>query len=656
MARPDTAFPQESRGVSLQKLHSVEELERYRRRVIKQHDPDAPNVIVCCGTGCQASMSTEVAEAMREALAEAGAAGRVLPGIKTTGCHGFCSRGPLVVIRPQHIFYQQVKPGDCREIVQETIVKGKLIKRLQYRSPGKQGEFATTVEDIPYYNKQTRIALARIGNIDPYDINDAIAMGAYKGLASALNKMTPEEVIGEVKVSGIRGRGGAGFPAHIKWSSCARHPGPRYIICNADEGDPGAFMDRSILEGDPHSVIEGMLLAAYAVDSSEGYIYVRFEYPLAVRTLIAAIRQAEDLGLLGENILGSGLDFRIRISTGAGAFVCGESTALMASLEGRVGRPRAKYIRSVEKGFRGNPSNLNNVETYANIPEIIFRGGDWYASYGTQKSTGTKIFALTGDVVNVGLVEVPMGIPLSEIVQEIGGGIPNRRKLKAVQTGGPSGGCIPADMQDIPVDFEHLREAGSIMGSGGMIVMDENTCMVEVARYFIKFLVEESCGQCAPCREGLKQMDAILTRITKGQGREGDIDLLKSLSEVMEGFSLCGLGTSAPNPVLSTLRYFQEEYETHIRDKHCPAGVCKSLFQYAIDPQTCTGCTMCAKVCPAAAVIGEKKEPHAINVDACIKCGQCFRKCKFGSITIQRIEAPSTVLSRSKEKQRDYHT
>jgi len=478
--------------------------------------------------------------------------------------------------------------------------------------------------------------LRNCGVIDPLKIEEYIARDGYEALGKVLTSMTPEQVIDEMTKSGLRGRGGAGFPTGLKWESCAKQEGTRYVICNADEGDPGAFMDRSLLEGDPHSVLEGMAICAYAVGSNRGYMYVRAEYPLAVKTLTTAIRQAEALGLLGENIMGSGFDFKVTISTGAGAFICGESSALMASLEGKVGRPRPKYIRSVEKGFRDSPSNLNNVETYANIPDIITNGGDWYKSYGTERSAGTKVFALTGNVYNIGLVEVPMGISLMEIVYGIGGGIPNKRALKGVQTGGPSGGCIPIPhkIPDINVGYGKLAEAGSIMGSGGMIVMDEDTCMIEVSRYFVNFLVEESCGQCTPCREGLIRMREILNRITQGEGREGDVELLDEIGRFTNNFSLCGLGTSAANPVLSTIRYFREEYDAHIRDKKCPSGVCKPLFHYEIDPETCTGCGLCKSKCPVKAITGEKKKTHVIDQSLCIKCMECYKNCKFRSVKI----------------------
>ncbi|MBF0527753.1 MAG: NAD(P)H-dependent oxidoreductase subunit E [Deltaproteobacteria bacterium] len=619
----------------VKKIASPAELEAYRQDLAARIDPKAPRAIVCCGTGCQAAGSLEVVEAMKKAVAQTEWSGRIVPSMKTTGCHGFCSRGPLVVIEPDDLFYQRVKVSDAEDIVKKTLLDGQVIKRLLYK-PANAKEPVAKVHDIPYYAKQTRIVLKNIGKIDPFQIDDALLRGAYAGMVKAITQMTPRQVIDEIMNSKLRGRGGAGFPTGLKWDSCARIPGNRYVICNADEGDPGAFMDRSLLEGDPHSVLEGMAIAAYAVGSSRGYVYVRAEYPLAVRTLVAAIKQAEALGLLGENILGTGFSFKLSISTGAGAFVCGESSALMASLEGKVGRPRPKYIRSVEKGFRDSPSNLNNVETYANIPDIIVNGADWYKSHGTERSTGTKVFALTGNVYNIGLVEVPMGISLKEIVEGIGGGVPNNRELKAVQTGGPSGGCVPIPKKliDINVGFGKLAEIGSIMGSGGMIVMDEDTCMVEVARYFTNFLVEESCGQCAPCREGLIRMLEILTGITQGRGRMEDLDALQEIGNFTTNFSLCGLGTSAANPVLSTIRYYREEYEAHILDKKCWAGVCKPLFRYEVAEKDCTGCGLCKMRCPASAITGEKKKPHVINQDACIKCTECYKGCKFRAIKI----------------------
>ncbi len=622
-------------NIPIVRLASPHDLEEYRKALVASSDPDSPRVVVCCGTGCQATGSVEVIEALRTAVAGADWDGQVLPRIKQTGCHGFCSRGPLVIIEPQDLFYQRVTPADVPEIVTQTLLGGQPVKRLLYKSTESK-DLIPHSRDIPFYSKQTRIVLKNIGKIDPFETKDALAHGAYLALAKALTELSPKQVIDEVTASKLRGRGGAGFPTGVKWQSCARQEGTRYVICNADEGDPGAFMDRSLLEGDPHRVLEGMALAAYAIGSQRGYIYCRAEYPLAVRTLIAAIRQAEGMGLLGDNILGTGFSFHVSISTGAGAFICGESSALMSSLEGKVGRPRAKYIRSTERGFRDSPSNLNNVETYANVPDIILHGGEWYASHGTERSAGTKVFALTGNVHNVGLVEVPMGISLREIVYGIGGGIPNKKELKAVQTGGPSGGCIPIPKKfiDIKVGFGTLAEVGSMMGSGGMIVMDEDTCMVEVARYFIHFLVEESCGQCSPCREGLIRMLEILTRITQGEGRDSDLQDLDEIGTFTNNFSLCGLGTSAANPVMSTIRYFREEYEAHIRDKKCPAGICRSLFHYEIDPETCTGCGLCLKRCPAGAITGEKKMAHLIHQEACIKCMECYKNCKFKSIRI----------------------
>ena len=617
------------------KITSPSGVELFRKELQSRLDPNAPLIIVCCGTGCQAAGSSEVVDKFKQLLSGTDWNGKVIPLVKPTGCHGFCSRGPLVIIEPQDLFYQQVTVDDVEEIVNKTILNNEVIKKLQYK-PANSKEVIPKASDIPYYAKQTRLVLKNIGKVDPTEINDSIVRGSYSALASVLTRMSPQQVIDEVANSKLRGRGGAGFPTGLKWESCARQEGTRYVICNADEGDPGAFMDRSLLEGDPHSVLEGMAICAYAVGSNRGYMYVRAEYPLAVKTLNIAIHQAEALGLLGENIMGTGFDFKVTISTGAGAFICGESSALMASLEGKVGRPRPKYIRSVEKGFRDSPSNLNNVETYANIPDIITNGGEWYRSFGTERSSGTKVFALTGNVYNIGLVEVPMGISLMEIVFGIGGGIPNKRALKGVQTGGPSGGCIPIPhkIPDINVGYGKLAEAGSIMGSGGMIVMDEDTCMIEVSRYFVNFLVEESCGQCTPCREGLIRMREILNRITQGDGREGDVELLTEIGNFTNNFSLCGLGTSAANPVLSTIRYFREEYDAHIRDKKCPSGVCKPLFHYDIDAETCTGCGLCKIKCPVKAITGEKKKTHVIEQALCIKCMECYKNCKFRSVKI----------------------
>lgn len=571
-----------------------------------------------------------------------------------TGCIGFCEMEPLVEIfedgKPR-LLYKKITAERILDAIADYESGGNQKKWIlgQIRDPRgvleedmdnpmngvRPIEGIPFLEEIPFYKKQVKIALRNCGYINPDSIEEYIAKKGYFALIDALKNDSPGHIIEAIKKSGLRGRGGGGFPTGIKWATCAKHHGDRYIICNADEGDPGAYMDRSILEGDPHSVIEGMLIAGYAIGSAQGYIYVRNEYPLAVKRLITAIKQAEKLGLLGNNIAGSDFSFNIKISTGAGAFVCGESTALMASLEGNVGRPRAKYVHTVEKGFRNSPSNLNNVETYANVPAILLKGADWYAGMGTEHSKGTKVFSLVGKVSNTGLVEVPMGISLKEIVADIGGGVPNKKTFKAVQTGGPSGGCIPERFLNLPVDYQKLAEVGSIMGSGGMIVMDQDTCMVDVARYFLDFLKEESCGQCNPCREGIKQMLDILTSICQGNGKEGDIQLLEELGDMVQKFSLCGLGTSAPNPVLTTILYFRNEYEAHIRDKKCVAGVCKALFQYEIDPEACTGCQVCFRKCPQEAVSGEKKKPHVIDQAKCIKCGICYEGCKFNAILIR---------------------
>ncbi len=619
-------------NVNTPRITSPKALEDYRASLASKYGHDVPTVIICCGTGCRPSNAVEVAELLEKGLAEADFQGKIVPHVKATGCHGFCSRGPIVELEPQGIFYQKVKPKDVPEIIEKTIKGGELIKHLQYKDASKK--VFTHTNEIPFYAKQSRLVLKNIGKINPFDIDDAIATGTYGALAKALSSMTPGQIIEEVKTSFIKGRGGAGFPTGIKWESCASQIGNRYIICNADEGDPGAFMDRSLLEGDPHRILEGMAIAAKAIGSNRGYIYVRLEYPLAIQTLTQAIQQAEAMGLLGDNIMGTGFNFKVSLSMGAGAFVCGESSALMSSLEGKVGRPRPKYIRSVEKGFRDSPSNLNNVETYANIPDIILKGGEWYKSIGTKESTGTKVFSLTGNVHNIGLVEVPMGVPLREIIFDIGGGVPKKRAFKAVQTGGPSGGCIPAQHLDIPVSFESLDQVGSIMGSGGMIVMDENICMVEVARYFTHFLVEESCGQCTPCREGLIRMEEILERITHGEGREEDPDTLEEIGKFVTNFSLCGLGTSAANPVLSTIRHFREEYETHIRHKKCPAGVCKPLYSLKIDEEKCVGCGICKKRCPVNAITGDKKKPHVLEIEKCIKCMECHKNCDFAAVIV----------------------
>jgi NADH-quinone oxidoreductase subunit F len=535
-------------------------------------------------------------------------------------------------VEPGEIFYQQVEEPDVAEIFRETVLGGRVVERLLYEDPDTKTR-AERADEIPFYRAQERVVLAGNGLLDPAQISDYIAEGGYKALAKVLASMKPEEVISEVELAGLRGRGGGGFLTARKWRSCREAKGsPKYVICNGDEGDPGAFMDRSIMEGNPHSVIEGMLIGAYAIGSDQGYIYVRNEYPLAVEHLKTAISQAREMGLLGKKILGSSFSFDIRINRGGGAFVCGESTALMASLEGRSGEPRAKYVHTVESGLRAKPTNLNNVETWANVPAIINRGGQWFADLGTEKSKGTKVFSLVGKVVNTGLVEVPMGITLRRIVEEIGGGIPGGRQFKAVQTGGPSGGCIPAEHLDARVDFDELTKLGSMMGSGGMIVMDEDTCMVNVAKYFTEFLQKESCGKCTPCREGLAQMLHILERITKGEGEAGDVESLEALADILEGTALCALGKTAANPVISTIRYFRKEYDVHIQDGRCPAKECRGLFRYEIDSEACKACGICLKNCPEDAITGEKKVPHVINQEKCTLCGTCWDKCPFTAV------------------------
>ncbi len=616
------------------KLTSATKLDQLRQRILTGRKTRQKMVSVCGGTGCHAYKCQDVANAFRREIKRQGLTEEV--ELKVTGCHGFCERGPLTVLHPQGIFYQRLKPSDVPEIVSRTVVNGEIIDRLLYADPA-TGKKVSREDDIPFYRGQHRTLLKNNGRISPTSIEDYIGIGGYSALAKALYRMKPDDVIAEVRHSGLRGRGGAGFPTARKWESCLRAPAPdgvRYVICNADEGDPGAYMDRSLLEGNPHSVIEGMIIGAYAIGSHHGYVYVRHEYPLAVENLTVALAQATEYGLLGEGILGSGFNLDIKISRGGGAFICGESTALVASLEGKVGEPRSKQIHTAVSGLNGKPTNLNNVETWANVPLIINRGGDWFAQTGTQGSKGTKIFSLVGKINNTGLVEVPMGVTLREIIYGIGGGIPKGKTFKAVQTGGPSGGCLPQSLIDLPVDFDRLTEAGSMMGSGGMIVMDEDNCMVDVAKYFIKFLTEESCGKCVPCREGLDRMLYILTDITEGKGKPEDIGLLEELGGAIKDLSLCALGGTAPNPVLSTIRYFRDEYQAHIEQKRCPAGVCKELITLSVDPAKCTGCLVCLRECPQQAITGEKKRPHLINKEMCTRCKLCFDLCKFDAILV----------------------
>ena len=614
-------------------LKTPEDLKNFRQEIISRKDPDAPCISICAGAGCVASGADEVIDAFENELAAQDLGASV--DTKGTGCPGFCEQGPVVVVYPEETCYLQVQAADVPEIVEQTIKQKKVVERLCFKDPA-TGDIAVKESDIAFYKAQQRTVLCNNIKIDSKSIDDYIALGGYSALAKALGEMTDLDVLEEVKKSNIRGRGGAGFPAGRKWEGSRNAADPiKYVIVNADEGDPGAFMDRALLEGNPHSILEGLILGGYAVKANEGYFYVRQEYPLAVENIHLAIQQAEAYGLLGENILGSGFDFKVIVHQGAGAFVCGESTALMTSLEGKAGEPRPKYVRSNVKGLWERPSVLNNVETWANIPLIVNNGAEWFASVGTESSKGTKIFSLVGKIRNTGLVEVPMGMTLNEIIYDIGGGIPGGKKFKAVQTGGPSGGCIPDHLLDLQVGFDELTKAGSMMGSGGMIVMDEDTCMVDVARYFIEFLTDESCGKCVPCREGLRQMHRILTNITEGRGKEGDIELLEELSETAVEASLCALGKSAPNPFLSTLQYFRDEYEAHIAEGRCPALSCKEMISFYINPDKCMACGMCKKQCPADAVDGDKKIIHIIDQEKCTNCGTCFEVCptKFGAVT-----------------------
>ena len=589
------------------------------------------HILVCGGTGCRASASKNIICRLEDCLKERALEDEVQ--VIATGCFGFCEKGPIVKIMPDNTFYVQVKPEDAEEIVNEHIIKGRKVERLLYKEPSKK----LTVRDskhMEFYKKQLRIALRNCGFIDPENIEECIGRDGYSALAKCLTEMTPEAVIDEIKRSGLRGRGGGGFPTGLKWEFARKYQADqKYVVCNADEGDPGAFMDRSIMEGDPHSVIEAMAICGYSIGASKGLVYIRAEYPLAIERLRIAIEQAEKYGLLGENILGTDFSFHIEIRYGAGAFVCGEETALIHSMEGHRGEPTTKPPFPAESGYLNKPTNVNNVETLANIPVILNKGADWFASIGTERSKGTKVFALAGKINNVGLIEVPMGTTLREVIYEIGGGIKNGKKFKAVQTGGPSGGCLTEIHLDTPIDFDNLLAAGSMMGSGGMIVMDEDDCMVAVAKFYLEFIVEESCGKCSPCRIGNKRLLEILTRITEGKGTMEDLDNLRNLSQVIKDTALCGLGQTSPNPVLSTLEHFYDEYVAHIRDHKCPAGKCKALLSFRIDPQLCVGCTLCSRNCPVDAIIGERKEAHFIDTTKCIKCGTCKDKCKFNAIS-----------------------
>jgi NADH:ubiquinone oxidoreductase subunit F (NADH-binding)/(2Fe-2S) ferredoxin/NAD-dependent dihydropyrimidine dehydrogenase PreA subunit len=589
------------------------------------------NVLVCGGTGCTSSNSEVIIERLKEEIKNHGLEKEV--NVVRTGCFGLCALGPIMVVYPEGAFYSMVKPDDVPEIVEEHLLKGRIVKRLLYQETVVDDNAIKSLNETPFYAKQRRIALRNCGVINPEVIDEYIAVDGYKALGKVLTEMTPQQVIDEVKASGLRGRGGAGFPTGLKWSfAAANQADQKYVCCNADEGDPGAFMDRSILEGDPHVVLESMAIAGYAIGASQGYIYIRAEYPIAVKRLQKAIDQAHEYGLLGKDIFGTGFDFDISLRLGAGAFVCGEETALMTSIEGKRGEPRPRPPFPALKGLFQKPTILNNVETWANITQIILNGADWFRSIGTERSPGTKVFALGGKIKHTGLVEVPMGTTLREIVEEIGGGVPDGHTFKAAQTGGPSGGCIPASELDIKIDFDNLAAIGAMMGSGGMIVMDDTACMVDIAKFFLEFTVDESCGKCTPCRVGTRRLLEILEKITSGNGTMEDIDRMEELCYYLKENSLCALGQTAPNPVLSTLKYFRDEYIAHVKDKHCPAGVCKALTNYVIDPQKCRGCTLCARNCPVGAISGSVKVPHVIDTKKCIKCGACMEKCKFNAI------------------------
>lgn len=624
----------------MNKLNSRDDLTALREVCRKTFDAEKKKILVCGGTGCVAGGSLNIFDRLRSLLEAKGISADVeladephegSVGMKKSGCHGFCEMGPLVRIEPQGWLYTKVKIDDCEEIVEKTILGGEMIERLVYRQ---NDQLYPKQEEIPFYKKQTRVVLESCGHINASSIREYIALGGYSALEKALFDMHPDEIINEVSESNLRGRGGGGFKAGRKWASCAvQKETPRYIVCNGDEGDPGAFMDRSVMEGDPHRLLEGMIIAGIAIGSSEGYIYVRAEYPLAVDRLRTAIAQADEVGILGDNILGTDKSFHIHINRGAGAFVCGEGSALTASIEGKRGMPRVKPPRTVEHGLFNKPTNLNNVETYANVPMIITKGAEWYRSIGPENSPGTKAFALTGTIRNTGLIEVPMGTTLREVIFDIGGGMKGGTKFKAVQIGGPSGGCLTENELDIPLDFDSLKKVNAMIGSGGLVVMDDKTCMVEIARFFMNFTQNESCGKCVPCREGTKRMLEILERITEGNGRDGDIELLEELADTISNTALCGLGKTAPSPVISTIKNFREEYEAHIYQKRCPAGACSKLKRFVIDSEKCKGCSKCARNCPVNAISGKIKSPYVIDQDKCIKCGACVTNCAFGAVT-----------------------
>ncbi len=638
----------------MERLKSPSDLEKFRNEILTKKDPKKPAITVCVSTGCEALGVKDVLKTFKEEFSRRDLEGKI--ELKQTGCLGFCEKGPRIVIYPEETYYFRVKATDVPDIVSKTVANKEIIERLLYADPI-TGKAAKNLQEIPFYKYQNRLLLDNNAKVDPKKVEDYIALGGYAALSKTLYEMTPEKVLDEIKKSNLRGRGGGGFPTGRKWESTRNaHGEPKYVIVNCDEGDPGAFMNRALMEGNPHSILEGLIIGAYAIGSHEGFIYVRQEYPLAVENMQIALEEAEKYGLLGKDILGSDFDFKVKIHKGAGAFVSGESSALMTAIEGKVGEPRPKYVHTSEKGVWDKPSALNNVETWANIPLIINKGAEWFTSIGTKGSSGTKIFALAGKVNNTGLVEVPMGMTLRDIIFKIGGGIRNDKKFKAVQTGGPSGGVIPEQYLDSPVDFDELIKLGSIMGSGGMIVMDEDTCMVDVARYFVNFLCDESCGKCVPCREGLKQARKILDNIVAGKGKERDVETLKEIGEATSTASLCALGQTAANPMLTTLRYFNHEYEAHVKEKRCPALVCKNLLTYYIDPAKCAACTICYKNCPVNAIEGERNKIHVIDQTKCTKCGTCFEVCPPAFRAVKKISgepAPPPIPEEQRWKKKD---